>query len=250
MATYLIDYENPAGQMFFDFADGYRFPNCCRITDFVKERYHKKPCITFWETVSRNDWRQPCACNNVILFFSKNSPQTNLDEIKAKCTDCFEYIPNGVKNGLDFQLTTYLGNLINGDCGIPTDSRFYIVSGDKGFGSAIRFWEVNRNSSRLSFALLSNIDDFWKAFITEELDWLNIYSLLYIPDFEERLDHAADRQNRALRQCTEIITTFFQLPNKQLLHDEIQRIVGNGEECKKIYRLVRSLFDRYQNVRE
>lgn len=41
MATYLIDYENPAGQKFFDFADGYRFPNCHRITDFVKERYRR-----------------------------------------------------------------------------------------------------------------------------------------------------------------------------------------------------------------
>lgn len=250
MATYLIDYENPVGQMFFDYADGYRFPNCRHIADWLKERYNKKPCTTFWETVSINDWKQPCDCNKVILFFSPNSPQSKLEEIKAKCTQNFKYVPNGVKNGLDFQLTTYLGSLIYGDTGSPTDSRFYIVSGDKGFGSALHFWEANSDFGGLSFALLANKDDLCKAFITEELNWLNIYSLLYVPNLEEDLEHSWDRRNRASGQCTEIISTFFQMTDKKHLHNEIQRIVGNGDACKKIYRLVRPLFDRYQKIRE
>lgn len=250
MATYLIDFENPVGQMFFDYADGYRFPNCRRIKDWVSEQYNKKPCTTFGETVSMNDWRQPCNCNKVILFFSPHSPKTKLAEIKAKCTRNFKYVPNGVKNGLDFQLTTYLGSLINGDSGWPTDSQFYIVSGDKGFGSALHFWETNSNFDGLSFALLANKEDFCKAFITEEVKWLNIYSLLYVPNLEEDLEHSWERQNRASDQCTEIIAAFFQVTDKKHLHNEIQRIVGNGDECKKIYRLVRPLFDRYQKIRE
>lgn len=246
MATYLIDYENSAGHRFFDFADEYQFPNCHRITDFVKERYNKKPCMTFWETVRRYDWQQPCSCNNVILFFSQYSPQTKLAEIKAKCTDCFEYVPNGIKNGLDFQLTTYLGSLIHNDTGMPSDSRFYIVSNDKGFGSALHFWEENSNFGGLSFALLSNKEDFYKAFITEELTWLNIYSLLYVPNLNEEFEQSFDRQNRASRQCSELISKFFQLSDKQRLHHEIQSIIGNNDEGKKIYRLVRPLFDRYK----
>jgi hypothetical protein len=250
MATYLIDYENPVGKMFLDYADGYWLPNCCRISDWVKERYNKKPCTNFWETVSINDMKQPCNCNKVILFFSPHSPQAKLEEIKAKCTQHFKYVPNGVKNGLDFQLATHLGSLIHGDTGMPTDSRFYIVSGDKGFGSVLHFWEANSNFGGLSFALLANKDDFCKAFITEELNWLNIHSLLYVPNLEEDLELSWARSNRASDQCTEIISIFFRATDKESLHNKIQSIVGNGDECKKIYRLVLPLFNRYQKVRE
>lgn len=164
----------------------------------------------------------------------------------GKCTDIFEYVPNGVKNGLDFHLTTYLGGLIHGDAGMPTDSRFYIVSGDKGFGSAFHFWEANSNFGGLSFGLLTNEDDFRKAFITEELSWLNIYCLLYVPNLEENLEQASKREDHASKQCDEIIAAFFRQSDKGLLHNEIQRIVGNGDVCKKIYHLVCPVFDRYR----
>lgn len=246
MATYLIDYENSASFKFFDFADDYRLGNCHRLTDFARERYHKEACRTFWETVKRNDRQQPCVCNQVILFYSKNSPKTNLSEIKEKCTDAFEYLPNGIKNGLDFQLTTYLGSLINGEDGMPTDSRFYIVSGDKGFGSAIHFWEEKSNFSNLSFALLSNKADFCKAFIRDELEKLNIYSLLYRPNSEEDIKQAARRRQGALSQVEEIMTIFFQVSNKEKLHTQIQRIIRNRDLGKKIYHLIRPLFDKYK----
>lgn len=246
MATYLIDYENPAGKMFFDFADDYCFPACRRLSDFVKKQYGMNPCTTFWETVNRYDWQQPCACNNVVLFYSLHSPKANLEGIKAKCTDSFEYVPNGVKNGLDFHLTTYLGGLIHGDAGMPIDSRFYIVSGDKGFGSAFHFLEANSNFGGLSFGLITNEDDFRKAFITEELSWLSIYCLLYVPNLEENLEQAGKRRDHASKQCDEIIAAFFRQSDKGLLHNEIQRIVGNGDVCKKIYHLVCPVFDRYR----
>lgn len=108
-------------------------------------------------------------------------------------------------------MTTYLGSLIYGDDGWPIDSQFYIVSGDKGFGSAIRFWEANSDFGGLSFALLANKDDFCKAFMTEELNWLNINSLLFVPNLEEGLERSWERRNRASDHCTEIITSFFQL---------------------------------------
>jgi hypothetical protein len=139
MAIYLIDYENPVGKEFIDFVDGYSLSTCCRLTGYAKERYKKKPCVGFWETVKNTIGGNLCDCNTIVLFYSKRSPQANIEELKAKCTETYEYHPNGIKNGLDFQLTTYLGSLIHGDIGMPTDSRYYIVSGDKGFGSALHF---------------------------------------------------------------------------------------------------------------
>lgn len=250
MATYLIDYENEAGHKFFNFADKYQFPECGRITEVVKERYNKKPCTTFWETVKKHDGLQLCECNSVILFFSQNSPKSNLEEIKAKCTKCFEHVPNGIKNGVDFQLDTYLGHLVPGDYGMPTDSRFYIVSGDKGFKTVLSFWNKKRKFDGLSFGLLSNEKDFHKAFMTEELDRLNLYKILYVPNSTERFTRSIERRNRASNQCAKIITALFKQSDEELLHNEIQRIVGNGDECEKIYSLVRPLFDRYQIFRK
>ncbi|MDR2137677.1 MAG: hypothetical protein LBO68_05240, partial [Synergistaceae bacterium] len=169
MATYLIDYENPAGKAFICFANGYSLRACNRLTDLAKERYGKKPCVDFWATVKKYDCCQPCSCNMVALFYSVRSPQANIEEVKAKCTETYEYVPTGKKNGLDFQLTAYLGGLIYGDDGMPFDSRFYIVSGDKGFAPALRFLEANSNVGGLSFDLLSSEEDFRKAFITDEI---------------------------------------------------------------------------------
>ncbi|MDR3110551.1 MAG: hypothetical protein LBU65_12840 [Planctomycetaceae bacterium] len=263
MATYLIDYENPVGKEFINFVDGYSLPTCCRLTDYAKERYKKKPCVGFWETVKKYDWRQPCDCNTIVLFYSKYSPQANIDELKAKCTETYEYHPNGIQNGLDFQLTTYLGSLIHGDTGMPTDSRYYIVSGDKGFESALNFWEPksklrglepksnlgglepNSNFEGLSFRLLSNTDDFLWAFIVEELDHLNIYGLLYAPKLEENLKSAYNRQSKASKKVSLIYDAFFEEADKKTLHNKIQRIVGNGEASKSVYRKVRPLFDRW-----
>jgi hypothetical protein len=209
MATYLIDYENPVGKEFIDFVDGYSLPACCRLTDCAKERYKKKPCVVFGETVKNTIGGNPCNCNTIVLFYSKHSPQVNIDELKAKCTETYEYHLNGIKNGLDFQLMTYLGSLIHGDTGMPTDSRYYIVSGDKCFGSALHFWETNSNFDGLSFGLLSHTDDFLRAFIVDELDYLNIYELLYAPKLEENLESAYNHQSEASEKLSLIYKAFF-----------------------------------------
>jgi hypothetical protein len=246
MATYLIDYENPAGKAFICFADSYSLFACNCLTDFAKERYGKEPCANFWATVEKDDYRQPCSCNKVMLFYSVNSPQANIEEVKAKCTETYKYVPNGIKNGLDFQLTVYLGGLIYRDDGIRSDSMFYIVSGDKGFASALDFLKVNSNSGGLNFDLLSSEDDFLKALMTGEITQLNIYHLLYEVNMKEDLQSAGKRRDEASEMTSAIMSAFFEQTNKQNLHREIQRIVRNGAKCKQIYRLLRPLFDIYQ----
>ncbi|MDR3354023.1 MAG: hypothetical protein LBO21_03205 [Synergistaceae bacterium] len=250
MATYLIDYENPAGKAFICFADSYSLIACNHLTDFTKERYGKEPCLNFWTSVKKYDYRQPCSCNKVVLFYSVNSPQANIEEVKAKCTETYEYVPNGIKHGLDFQLTVYLGGLIYRDDGMPSDSIFYIVSRDKGFVSALHFLEENSNFCGLSFDLLSSEDDFLKALVIDEINQLNIYGLLYEPNVKEDLQSVVKHQAEASEMTSTIMSAFFEQTNRQNLHNKIQRIVGSGAKCKQIYQLFRPLFDIYRKHRK
>jgi hypothetical protein len=268
MATYLIDYENKIGQAFIAVADSFFFRDCDRLSDYYKTYVASKPCNSFWETVKRPqcylcDNCEPlrndeingmnnlcrdcenhcvpigsetlaetkakgeplqrsksvicrkhcyldCSCNRVILFYSMNTPKKNREKIIAKCTEAFEYQPNGVSNGLDFQLTTYLGSAIRDDTGFFTDSRFYIVSEDKGFSSAIHFWENNEDAqiNGISFGLLQSKPDIHKAFLES-------------PPFNVGFESISDLN---------------------ALHNELQRIVGSNEECKKLYRELKPLY--------
>jgi hypothetical protein len=269
MSTYLIDYENSIGQAFIGFADSFNFRSCDRVSDWYKTYEASKPCTTFWETVKRpycylceackpllngeinaennlcrecdnhcvsvgaktyadaatmgkpieksksaecgKHCYQHCSCNRAVLFYSVNSPKKGRDETIAKCTEAYEYKPNGVSNGLDFQLVTYLGSFIRDETGFFSDSQFYIVSGDKGFGSAIHFWENDGDVqvNGVSFGLLQSEVDIYLTFL-----------------------------------CN---TPFFDIVSDlQALHREIQRIVGSGEESKRIYRLVKPKYISYQ----
>lgn len=180
--------------------------------------------------------------------YCKNAPQTNIEAIKAKCTEAYEYIPNGIKNGLDFQLVTYLGSNLCDDCGFPKDDYYYIVSADKGFGSAVHFCESNDND--ISVRLLSTEEDFCKAFFKTELQKLNLPSLIY--DHNNSTDIGIEEHEKliedSLTKVSEIISAFFEQPDKEHLNNEISRIVRNNEICKEIYRLVRPLFRQYQKA--
>jgi hypothetical protein len=270
MATYLIDYENPIGQAFISAADNFGFRPCGSFSDYYKTYEASKPCTTFWETVKRpycwlcddceplmNDeingannlcrdcdnfcvmvgantladakatgnliersksavcskhCYQHCSCNRVVLFYSVYSPKKNREGIVARCTEAYEYKPNGVSNGLDFQLVTYLGSIIRDETGFFTDRQFYIVSGDNGFGSAIHFWENDGDVkiNEISFELLQSEEDICRAFLANapfKVDFGGIIDL-------------------------------------QSLNRELQRSIGNGEDVKKLYRLLKPMYGR------
>jgi hypothetical protein len=215
MATYLIDYENPTGHMFISIVESFRFSPCEGLSDYKK-------CDTFWNTVERPhcglragfDKTEYCSCNRVVLFYSEHSPKANRDEIIAKCTEAFEYKPNGVVNGLDFQLVTYLGSLIWDDAGFFSDTQFYIVSSDNSFLSALYFWESNEKirADKITFALLKNKEDIYRA-------------LLKNKPFQTHLEKY-----------------FNDVDSLKVLHEIIQKTVGSNEECKKLYRALKPLF--------
>ena len=80
--------------------------------------------------------------DSMIVFYSENCKSTTLDVLEKIIALNLKYtsfkVKVGSKNALDFQLTSYLGYLI-GQGGENT--KFYIVSEDKGFETVAEFWK-------------------------------------------------------------------------------------------------------------
>lgn len=81
--------------------------------------------------------------NFVYIFYSKNAPGNfSLDFVKvlseANAKFFFRKVEVGSKNALDFQLSSFLGELITENEG--KSCNYYIISYDKGFSTLIPFW--------------------------------------------------------------------------------------------------------------
>ena len=119
-------------------------------------------------TLSEND--------TAIIFYSKNANSMTFETHKelSVCSAEIEYkfVDVGGKNALDFQLSTYLGFLINKY--ENSDTKFFIVSKDNAFSYLKSFWKKEKN---INLELIVKLSE--KAITTEiEKDNANvIYTL-------------------------------------------------------------------------
>ena len=108
MACFLIDFENGCGELLNGISN-YNF--------------------------SKSD--------EIIIFYSKYASKLSmrmhreLESIKANKQ--YIKVETGLKNSLDFQLSTYLGACIQKN----PKKKYYIVSKDNGFDCVCRFWRDN-----------------------------------------------------------------------------------------------------------
>lgn len=81
--------------------------------------------------------------NTVCIFYSRNaerlSPELNLNLKESKAEIIYRHVEVGTRNALDFQLSSYLGEVITENEG--KECRYFIVSKDNGFSSLIPFWQ-------------------------------------------------------------------------------------------------------------
>lgn len=78
--------------------------------------------------------------DQILLFYTENSPYISYADLLAilQYPNSFEMIKcNTGKNGLDFQLVSYLGYLLK----TASKSNYIIVSNDTGFDSVAKFWQ-------------------------------------------------------------------------------------------------------------
>lgn len=82
----------------------------------------------------------------VTVYFSKNADTMSF-ELHIALNDCrakvdFQKVGTGVKNALDFQLSSQLGYIINQNIVANNKNvRYYIISGDNGFSCLSQFWK-------------------------------------------------------------------------------------------------------------
>ena len=83
------------------------------------------------------------ANNTVCIFYSRNaerlSPELNLNLKESGAEIIYRHVEVGTRNALDFQLSSYLGEIITENEG--NECRYFIVSKDNGFSSLIPFWK-------------------------------------------------------------------------------------------------------------
>lgn len=89
----------------------------------------------------------------VILFYSEQCKNISLDimenmlRLKVEFS-CFKVV-TGTKNALDFQLSSYLGYLMGK---FEENTKYYIVSNDKGFDCLCEYWKkLNKSVERIVF---------------------------------------------------------------------------------------------------
>lgn len=78
--------------------------------------------------------------DQILLFFTENSPYVSYSDLQLilQFPDRFEMIKcNPGKNGLDFQLVSYLGYLMK----TASKANYVIVSNDGGFDAVVKFWQ-------------------------------------------------------------------------------------------------------------
>ena len=97
--------------------------------------------------------------STVCIFYSKNasslSPNLNIGIRESKAEIKFQHADAGLKNALDFQLSSYLGGIITENAGRDSRNRvkYFIVSRDSGFASLIPFWK----EKNIEIELISDI---------------------------------------------------------------------------------------------
>ena len=85
--------------------------------------------------------------DRIVVFYTNNSDSLTFSLMQrlmnAKARIDYLRVASGGKNSLDFQLCSYLGYLI----GTNHDTRFCIVSRDKGFVTMLSFWNEHMENN-------------------------------------------------------------------------------------------------------
>lgn len=92
--------------------------------------------------------------DELIIFYSKDECLLNLEAYTEFCKNCdvqLMKVTSGTKNALDFQLSSYLGKLIEQNKN-KNGLRYYIISKDKGYEVLSTFWrQYGENVQRKAY---------------------------------------------------------------------------------------------------
>lgn len=85
----------------------------------------------------------------VYIFYTNSDTKIDMDVIahitRYTYNVKFYHVENGMKDALDFQLSTFLGYIIGKNKDTNKDNEYVIYSADKGFDKVVNFWKTRYN---------------------------------------------------------------------------------------------------------
>lgn len=83
--------------------------------------------------------------DKVVIFYSDNSDSLTFGLhrrlMTASCEIIYQKVETGTKNALDFQLSSYLGYIINEN---EKEIKYFIVTKDNGFSVLVTYWQKKK----------------------------------------------------------------------------------------------------------
>lgn len=179
----------------------------------------------------------------VNIFYTERCMNINMDVIgnildeDAKLQ--MHYVKNGVKNALDFQLSTYLGYVI---CETEGKAEYIIVSNDTGYDRVIDFWKrfsivVGRYSDMSLTGTIFDAQTSEEEVAESDQSIVNngvakkkkTHKKIHIFSVEEIINLLSNTANYShykpyVKDITQIINRY---PTKNKIHNEIIKLLGN-----------------------
>jgi hypothetical protein len=171
----------------------------------------------------------------MILFYSDQCKNITLDVIDSIARLHLQFraykVKTGTKNALDFQLSSYLGYLIGKG---EADSRFYIVSNDKGYDCLCEYWKAqNVKVERITLQEAEPVKEKNDAAKPKKKSKVSTSDLATLEEIEELLSEEDEPE--------EVLRIFNQYKTKQSICNTMSKVFKDSKRASAIYKKLKPL---------
>jgi hypothetical protein len=171
----------------------------------------------------------------MILFYSDQCKNITLDVIDSIARLHLQFraykVKTGTKNALDFQLSSYLGYLIGKG---EADSRFYIVSNDKGYDCLCEYWKAqNVKVERITLQEAETVKEKNDAAKPKKKSKVSTSDLATLEEIEVLLSEEDEPE--------EVLRIFNQYKTKQSICNTMSKVFKDSKRASAIYKKLKPL---------
>lgn len=208
----------------FYFAITARYPFAIRLL-----RWYNSTMTTYlidYENVKNlKGIKELSADDRVVIFYSDKANsltfETHREILSSAAQIEYKFVTVGSQNALDFQLSSYLGYLINTDA--DTNRKYVIVSQDKGFKFVASFWESEKN---LKIALNTNLGGTQQISESENVE----------PVKQALRDSAVELSEKDINKIADVTLQF---KTKQGVNSGLMKYFKDGEKVSQVSKVIK-----------
>lgn len=168
------------------------------------------------------------AYDYVIIFYSQKANSISFDVhkeiISSKANIEYKYVDVGGQNALDFQLSTYLGYIINKI--ENTEHKICIVSKDKGFSFITTFWKKEKD---IDIQVLGNL--------TGDIQNLTTEPTVHNNDIKSVLEQSDIQLN--VNEIKEIVAMVKKYKTTQTINGNLNKLFKDSTKAGAILKIIK-----------